>query len=51
MKIWTERGLSEKTVTRMLPENEQDVETLSKLADDRESLGDGPKMTPPHSEI
>lgn len=49
MKTWTEKGLGGKTITRMLPENERDVEKLRKLAedgkvDDRESLGDDPEV-------
>lgn len=45
MKVLTEKGLSGKTVTRYLPENDEDVEELRRKAeggelDDRESLGD-----------
>lgn len=51
MKTWTEKGIDGQTITRILPENEEDVAKLRKMAegggsgdvlDDRESFGDDP---------
>lgn len=49
MKTWMEKGIDGRTITRMMPENEEDLVELGKMAeddelDDRESFGDDPDV-------